>query len=422
MRGDTEIVVIGDGYVPDLNIDNPRIKYIFNDQSIGQRASVNKAARMIDSRYMMKLDAHCSVDAGFDVKLMKDCEPDWTVIPRMYNLHAFDWECTKCGNRIYQDAAHDLCAECGNPSFEQKLVWLPRWKRRTDYTYFDRTLKFKYWYHFDKRPNKTTEQISDVMGNLGACWLMRLDRFRELEGLDEKHGSWGQVGVEISCKSWLSGGRQVVNKNTWFAHLFRTTPSFGFPYDLLAKDQEKARVYSRDLWLNDKWEKQKYPLSWLVDKFSPVPTWDQLATEIIREPKSIEKLIQAWSPKMLQEALNISKQLTNYGRSFKDLEKYVEKTRGQIRRQPEVEEKPKSLKDVLKEKKASGQISSKLSRPKEVKRLCPVCGQPQNLIALELGDKFKSMWEGCQTCGGRIPCGHIEYHTETKEEIIDKMF
>jgi len=39
----------------------------------------------------------------------------------------------------------------------------------------------------------------------------------ELEGLDERHGFWGQFGTEISCKSWLSGGRQVVNKKTWFA-------------------------------------------------------------------------------------------------------------------------------------------------------------------------------------------------------------
>ena len=35
---------------------------------------------------MMKLDAHCAVDEGFDVKLMADCEPDWTVVPRMFNL------------------------------------------------------------------------------------------------------------------------------------------------------------------------------------------------------------------------------------------------------------------------------------------------------------------------------------------------
>ena len=38
-------------------------------------------------------------------------------------------------------------------------------------------------------------------------------------------------------------------------------------------NQEKAKQYSRDLWLNDKWEGANYPLSWLIDKFKPVPDW-----------------------------------------------------------------------------------------------------------------------------------------------------
>ncbi len=38
-------------------------------------------------------------------------------------------------------------------------------------------------------------------------------------------------------------------------------------------DQERAREYSRDLWLNDKWDKAIHPLSWLIEKFAPVPDW-----------------------------------------------------------------------------------------------------------------------------------------------------
>jgi hypothetical protein len=115
-----------------------------------------------------------------------------------------------------------------------------------------------------------------VMCFVGAAFFMQRSRFWELGGLDEGHGSWGQMGVEISCKSWLSGGRMVVNKKTWFAHLFRTQPGFGFPYEMHYADQERAREYSRDLWLNNKWEGQVLPLSWLVDKFAPVPDWEQV--------------------------------------------------------------------------------------------------------------------------------------------------
>ena len=103
---------------------------------------------------------------------------------------------------------------------------------------------------------------------------MPRDRFFAIDGLDEKHGSWGQFGVEIACKSWLSGGRQVVNKRTWFSHLFRTQGGdFSFPYQISGNDQDRAKAYSRDLWLNNKWEKAVRPLSWIIEKFNP-PTWE----------------------------------------------------------------------------------------------------------------------------------------------------
>jgi len=33
-------------------------------------------------------------------------------------------------------------------------------------------------------------------------------------------------------------------------------------------------IPSFSFWLNDKWEKAEYPLSWLIDKFAPVPGWE----------------------------------------------------------------------------------------------------------------------------------------------------
>ena len=105
--------------------------------------------------------------------------------------------------------------------------------------------------------------------------MMQRKRYWELDGLDEGHGSWGQMGTEIACKSWLSGGQHVVNKKTWYAHMFRTQGGdFGFPYKISGNEQERARKYSRDIWLNNKWPKAKYPLSWIINKFSPVPNWE----------------------------------------------------------------------------------------------------------------------------------------------------
>jgi hypothetical protein len=272
IEGDTEIIAICDGNWPDPPIkDHPRVNLIYHSQSIGQRASTNEAARLSEAKFIMKADAHCAFDKGFDVKLMADCEYDWTVVPRGYNLHGFNWKCMSCGEETYQGPKPTECGKCKEHTFEMRIVWKPRWNRRFDFARFDTDLHFQYWYDYKKRPEANND-IADLMCHVGACWFMHRQRFFDLGGLDEGHGSWGQMGVEISCKTWLSGGRQVVNKKTWYSHMFRTQPGFNFPYPMHGVEQ--ARKFSRDLWENGKWEKAIHPLSWLIDKFAPVPTWD----------------------------------------------------------------------------------------------------------------------------------------------------
>ena len=278
MRGDTEIIVVLDGYTPDiLPPVHPSVSYIYKAQSIGQRAAVNEAAKISTAKYVMKLDAHCAVAPGFDTVLMENCEHDWTVVPRMYNLHAFYWVCGQCGRKYDQGPKPARCPSCQNENqelFEKEIVWKPRLSRKSDFMRFDENLVFKYWGDYEKRPQAKSE-IADLMCFLGASFFMERDRYWELGGLDEAHGSWGQMGVEISCKSWLSGGRLVVNKKTWFSHMFRTNGNgFSFPYPISGNDQEKAREYSRSLWLGDKWEGQKRPFRWIIDHFAPVPGFD----------------------------------------------------------------------------------------------------------------------------------------------------
>ena len=275
-QGEIEVIAVLDGEWDNPKVkDDPRITLIRHDEPKGQRASINEAARLAKGKYILKTDGHSMFDKGFDVKLAENCEPDWTVIPRMYNLHAFDWLCEN-GHRFYQDKANphkvNYCPEC-KKQLKIKMVWKIRKHKRTDFMYIDNNLKVKYWNSYGKR-SEAKGNIADVMNGIGACWFQYKDRFWELGGLDEKHGFWGQVGVEVACKAWLSGGRHVVNKGTWFAHVFRTTGSFSFPYRIRGRDQQKAEKYSRDLWLNNKWPLQKRKFNWLIDKFAPVPTWN----------------------------------------------------------------------------------------------------------------------------------------------------
>jgi glycosyltransferase involved in cell wall biosynthesis len=281
MEGDTEVIAVADGSWPDpVIVDHPRVNILHYSESVGQRRATNDAAKLSRAKYVMKCDAHCAFDKGFDVKLMKNFEYDWTVILRMYNLHGFDWVCED-GHRRYQGPS-GVCTECGKPT-KMDIVWLPRLSRKTDFARFDKDLHFQYHSKYEKRPEAQGD-IADTMCHVGACWAMHRERYWELGGLDENHGSWGQMGVEVSLKSWLSGGRQVVNKTTWFSHLFRTSGGdFGFPYPLSGKAVEHARKVSRDTWFNNKFEKQIHPLSWLLEKFWPVPGWEDKDLEEQKE-------------------------------------------------------------------------------------------------------------------------------------------
>lgn len=274
----TEVVAVLDGYDHELP-DDPRIVVLRNVSAIGQRAATNQAARAASGRYIMKLDAHCALSHGFDRVLLEDFTKlgdDTTIIPKMYNLHAFDWRCKGCQVQTYQGALPDACHRCGGVEHDMIMRWKPRWKRLTESWRFDRQLQFQYWQGHAKRiPGDYVETMSFI----GACMALNRERFWRLGGMDELHGSWGQFGTEWACKSWLSGGRLVTTRRTWFGHLFRTgnfsRPGVSpWPYPISQADIDHAREHSRDLWLNDKWPLAVRPLSWLVDRFRPVPDWD----------------------------------------------------------------------------------------------------------------------------------------------------
>jgi glycosyltransferase involved in cell wall biosynthesis len=286
-RGDTEVIAVCDGYRPDPHLrERKGLKVIYNEQPIGQRQATNQAARESNAKFLMKLDAHCAVDEGFDVKLAADCEYDWTVLPVMKHLEAFRWVCS-CG-QTFPQGPEPKCHEV-----RMDVLWRVRPQRQTEFMFLDPELRARYFDGPTKREYKWTDHyakhatgdICDVMVGMGPGWFMHRDRYWELGGMDEGHGSWGQMGAEVALKAWLSGGRHVVNRKTWFAHLFRTKPGFSWPYKITDAEIEKARAYSKDLWINDKWPLAKRPFKWVLEHFAPVPGWpvEPIEKEIVVE-------------------------------------------------------------------------------------------------------------------------------------------
>jgi glycosyltransferase involved in cell wall biosynthesis len=273
IEGDTEIIAVLDGAWANPEIpQNPRVSIIFNPESVGQRAATNQAARLSNAKYLMKCDAHCAFDKGFDVKMIQEMHDDWTMVPLMKNLHAFDWVCPD-GHRRYQGPSGP-CQECGKETVRD-ILWQGKKSPNSVSYCFDSSPHFQYFGDYAKRPEGQGE-ITETMSLQGSCWMLTRDKYWELNVCDETFGGWGSQGIEVAAKTWLSGGRVIVNKKTWYAHMFRTQGGdFGFPYPISGRDQEKAKSTARDLFFNNKWDKQIHPLSWLIEKFWPVKGWSQ---------------------------------------------------------------------------------------------------------------------------------------------------
>ncbi len=277
IEGNTEIIIILDGNWADPPIkDNPRVTIIHHTESIGQRAAMNEAAKLSNAKYLMKCDAHCSFDKGFDVKMMAEMHDDWTMVPIMRNLHAFDWVCLD-GHRRYQSPS-GACKECGKET-KRDIVWIAKTNPQSTSYCFDSEPHFQYFREWKKSPQYQEEiksGLTETMSLQGSYFMITRNKYWELNVCDEALGSWGSQGIEVAVKTWLSGGKVMVNHKTWYAHMFRTQGGdFGFPYQLSGHQTEYAKKSVRELFFNNKWPKQKYPLSWLVEKFWPVPGWTQ---------------------------------------------------------------------------------------------------------------------------------------------------
>jgi len=269
IRGNTDVFVCLDGEWANKDMpQDPRITYVFRHESWGQRKATNKLCKLSDAKYVMKVDAHCAFDEGFDVKMMEDMQDDYTMIPIMRNLHVFDWVCEK-GHRRYQGPS-GVCEECGSET-EKEVVWVAKTNPQSTSYCFDTELHFQYFGEYKKRQEG---DLVETMSLQGSCFMLTRDKYWELNICDEEFGSWGAQGTEVACKTWLSGGKCIVNKNTWYAHLFRTQGGdFGFPYKQDNKQVSQARKKSQVLFLDNTWPQQVRPLSWLIDRFAPVPYW-----------------------------------------------------------------------------------------------------------------------------------------------------
>jgi hypothetical protein len=290
-RGETEIIVGLDGKWSDPPFPyHPDVTVVYYPESIGQRAMTNQCVKLSRAKYVIKVDAHCAFDEGFDIKMFEafnEVGDNVVMAPGMRNLWVYDWKCYTCGLRVYQDKK-PICPPNKRHAEEvpmrKKMLWIAKTNPFSTAYCFDPEPHFQY--HGDQK-KKQVGDIVETMSLQGSCFMCTKEKYQELNVCDEVFGSWGSQGLEVACKFWLSGGRVLVNRKTWYAHMFRTKPEFSFPYELSGRQVEHAKRLAKDLFFNNKWPKAIYPLSWLVERFAPVPGW---TPEKIAELKSMENL------------------------------------------------------------------------------------------------------------------------------------
>jgi glycosyltransferase involved in cell wall biosynthesis len=218
-RGEIEIIVVND-----------------DKGELGLRQAVNKGVSESHGEYILKTDAHCMFDEGFDVKLLP-IEDNWVVSPVRYKLDVDKWEVMDDSPIVYERIVIDCPDKIGG------VEWRSRKRGREDI------------------------KVDENMVFQGSCWMMSRKHWDRLGGLSEVgYGTFTQEPIEIALKTWLGGGKVMVNKNTWYAHKHR---KFGRTYSALGNDEVKnGNAYSRDYWLNNRWAERKHDFNWLMERFS----------------------------------------------------------------------------------------------------------------------------------------------------------
>ena len=228
-ESEVEVIVVLDGDRLSRPNDSDRVKVIDLPKPVGLRVAMNEGVKIARGEYVMKLDAHCSLSQGFDGDLICACEPDCTVVPTLRALDA--------------------------PTWTPRPWTSSRWSLSPN-------LAMQYESNLDNG-----SEIDETMAVHSACWIMERNRHWALGGLDPGYGAWGLLTAEVSLKSWLSGGRLLVHKEAWCAHIFRSV----WPYK--PPPTRPGLDYAKSTWFGDHWNRQTRPLSWLVEKFKPIPGW-----------------------------------------------------------------------------------------------------------------------------------------------------
>lgn len=254
-RGDVEVIAVLDGYYPSPQLpDDPRLRFLHFGAPHGMRPAINAGVRMATGQYLLKADAHCMFDEGFDIKLVADYHDDhWVLIPRRYALEPESWTIDETNKKYpidyhYLSSPFEVAEHIPLPGLHGS-AWTARREARKDIL------------------------LDDEMSSQGSCWVMSRAHWDWLGELSiAQYGNFICEMQEIGLKTWLGGGAMKVTKNTWYAHLYKGR-RYRRGYSLGPTGHHNGTAFCAWYWMTDQWAERIHDIRWLIDKFWPVPTW-----------------------------------------------------------------------------------------------------------------------------------------------------
>src|SRR3989344_2617593 len=243
--GEIEIIVVLDGpTIYPLPKKRPDLIFIEKARPEGLRPAVNDAAKIATGKYIMKSDAHVAFCPSFDAVLQSDIEDNWMSIPRRFDLNPNSWEPITDTQVDY----YYLGFPFERPDFIMAdMPWPTKMRERANVA------------------------IDDLMTFGGSVWFTTLSHFNKLGGMNtEGYGTFAVEQQELGLKTWLGGGRVIINKNAWYAHYGEGHTQR--PYHRDMRDNVRGCIYSAHYWTENKWPKRVHDFKWLVEKFWPLPT------------------------------------------------------------------------------------------------------------------------------------------------------
>jgi glycosyltransferase involved in cell wall biosynthesis len=259
-KGEFEVIIGFDG--PSYYDFGELVKTIHFPSVVGIKTNINAMAAMATGKYIYKSDAHCRFGVGFDEILKDEMQDDWIVMPR-FKIIKDDWSIQeRDGQEEFYDYFYLCCPFTDPKGFRFKAGG--HWKEKTQ--------------------ANLPLQIDETPQIHGSGWFMTKDRYFELGGFPniDPYGH-AQEPIWLAMKNWMAGGKVMVNKNTWYAHLHQQGNKRGYHMDKVQEDRSykiAADFFVGNKW-DDTWPKKVMSFEQFVEKFMPMPTWPENWRELV---------------------------------------------------------------------------------------------------------------------------------------------